>query len=309
MYKILITDPLADTALSILEEAPDVTFETAYGLSADELRDKIQSFNAVIIRSATKITREILDNAESLKAIGRAGTGLDNIDLETADRKGVRVFNTPGTNAPAVAELTIGMLFALARKIAAADATMKAGKWEKKTMGGGYELGDKKLGIVGCGTIGKLVAQKGAALGMEILVTNRSAVKLDKVSFEQLPLDKLLQKSDFVTIHLPKSDKTMNYMGKAELKMMKETAFLVNTSRGGVVNEKDLLACLDDGVIAGAALDVYENEPNYNKELAAHPSVVATPHIAASTKESQERVGVQIVDKVLEYLRSKYIFL
>lgn len=308
MYKILLCDPISESAMQVLKDAPDVSFTEVYGSSEDDLVNTVGPYNAVIVRSATRLTAKIIENAENLKAIGRAGTGLDNIDIDFAQKKGVKVFNTPGTNAPAVAEMTIAFLFALARKIPSADAKMKNGSWDKKEYIG-IELNDKNLGIIGCGTIGKLVARKASALGMNILVNNRSEIHGTDFKFEQVSKEKLLQRSDFVSLHLPISSETENMINKDDLSVMKKGAFIINTARGGMINENDLLDALNSAKIAGAALDVFYSEPAFNKLLSAHPNVIATPHIAAATNESQERVGVQIVDQVLEYLRSKYIFL
>ena len=307
MYKILVCDPLSQTALDILQEAPDVEFSESSGLSEDELAKEIIDFNAIIVRSATNISEKIINNAENLKVIGRAGSGLENIDQGIAAKKGIKIINTPGTNAPAVAELTIGLMFNLARKITFANKSMLEGIWAKKDSSG-IELANKKLGIIGCGTIGKNVAKMAAALNMDILIYNQSPVEIKHIEFEQVPLDKLLQESDFVTLHLPKTDKTVGLISKKEMKRMKSGAYILNTARGGIVVEKDLIDALNAGIIAGAALDVFENEPDFNKELVLNPKVIATPHIGAASKESQERVGVIIVDQILEYLRSKYIF-
>ncbi|HED10330.1 MAG TPA: hydroxyacid dehydrogenase [Caldithrix abyssi] len=308
MYRILVTDPLEESALKIFEEAPDVYFETRYGLSEDELIEKIKSFNAVLIRSATQISAKIIQSAENLKVIGRAGSGLDNVDVAAAEKKGIKVLNTPGTNAPAVAEMTIAYLFALARSLPRADHSMKKGLWEKKSFSG-IELNERILGIIGCGTIGKSVARKARALGMHILVYNRSRVEMDDLTFDQVPLEELLKRSDFVSIHLALSENTRSLIGKKELALMKKEAYLINSSRGEIVDEGALLARLEEGLLAGAALDVFTNEPDYNKKLAAHEKVIATPHIGAATRESQQRVGVRIADLTLEFLRSKYIFL
>jgi D-3-phosphoglycerate dehydrogenase len=306
MYKILICDPLSETVMNILKEAPDVEFHESFGLNEDDLCEKIKPYNAVIVRSATQITAKVIEHGENLKVIGRAGTGLDNIDVDFANTKGIKILNTPGTNAPAVAELTIGLMFSLARSIPYADKSMKDGKWIKKEMTG-IEISGKTLGIIGFGQIGKLVAKKALALDMDVLVCNRS--KIAKGRYEQVPMEKLLEKSDFVSIHLPKSPETHNMIGLSELKLMKSSAYIINTSRGGMISEKDLQEALKQNIIAGAALDVFENEPDYNKDLTAHSRVVATPHIGAASAESQERVGVSILDQILEFLRTKYIFI
>ncbi len=308
MYKILICDPLDDTAMACLAEAKDINFDTIYGQSEDELIKNISKYNAVIVRSATTITAKVIDAGDNLRAIGRAGSGLDNIDTVHASQKGIKVFNTPGTNAAAVAELAIGFLFSLARKITEADASMKNGRWAKKEFTG-FEIDGKKLGIIGGGTIGKMVAVKAFRLGMKILVYNRSDVSIPEIEFEQVPLDKLLKRSDFISVHLPKNPETSHLIGEKEFEQVKPGSYLINTSRGGIVSESALLKALDSGILAGAALDVFENEPGYDKNLAAHKKVIASPHIGASTTEAQERVGLQIVDKILEHLRSNYIFI
>ncbi len=306
MYKILVCDPLSETAINILKEAPDVKLTKAFEYNENDLIKIIPEYNAVIIRSATTLSKKIIDKADNLKVIGRAGSGLDNIDVDYAAKKGIKILNTPGTNAPAVAELTIGFLFSLARSIPAADRSMKSGKWAKNEFPG-IELNAKTLGLIGCGTIGKLVAQKAFALGMDILIYNRSQVAIESIEFEQVSLDKLLSNSDFISIHLPQSQKTKNFIAARQFSLMKDNVRIVNAARGGIVVEKDLVDALESKV-AGAAIDVFDNEPLFNTQLAAHPRVVATPHIGASSYESQERVGVLIMDQVLEYLRSKFMF-
>ncbi len=308
MYKILICDPLSDSAIEVLKDAPDVEFKEKFGCNEQDLTKLIPEYNAVIIRSATHLTKKIINNANNLKVIGRAGSGLDNIDTSYAAKKSVKILNTPGTNAPAVAELAIGFLFSLARSIPAADHSMKSGKWAKKEFPG-IELNGKTLGLIGCGTIGKLVAQKAVSLGMEVLIYNRSTVTIDDIDFEQAPLEKVYSKSDFISIHLPKSNNTKAFIGADQFKKMKDGVRILNTARGGIIVENDLIDALESAKVAGAALDVYETEPEYNVQLVSHSRVIATPHIGASSLESQQRVGVLIVDQVLEYLRSKFIFL
>ncbi len=298
MYKILICDPLSESAISVLKDAPDVIFSLAPAQDEKELSKIIPEYNAVIIRSATQISKAIINSAENLKVIGRAGSGLDNIDTEYASKKGIKVLNTPGTNAPAVAELAIGFLFSLARSIPLADHSMKAGKWSKKEFVG-IELNGKTLGLIGCGTIGKLVAQKASALGMEVLIYNRSEVELSGIDATQVDLKKLYLKSDFISLHLPLSSETTGFIGSDQFKLMKDNVRIVNTARGGIIDEESLLEALESGKVSAAAIDVYQDEPNFNKALASHLNVVATPHIGASSSESQERVGVLIVDQVL----------
>lgn len=308
MYKILICDRLSPVAINILNEAPDVEHKEVIDLSEEKLINIIPEYNAVIVRSSTEITSKVIDYAENLKVIGRAGSGIDNINSIYAAKKGVKVLNAPGTNAHAVAELTIGFMFSLARSIPQANQSIKENKWAKKEFQG-IELAGKILGIIGYGVIGKKVSEMASSLGMEILLFDHSHKKAADYSYESVPAEKLFSTCDFISLHLPLKDKTKNLITKKELSLMKESAFLINTSRGGIVNEADLISSIKAKEIAGAALDVFENEPDFNKELAALPQVVATPHIAAATIESQDRVGVVIIDKTLEYLRSKYIFL
>ena len=307
MYKILVCDSLSPVAINILNEAPDVEYKEAIGLSEDELCKIIPDYNSVIVRSSTEITKKIIDHGENLKVIGRAGSGIDNIDSAYASKKGIKVLNAPGTNAPAVAEFTIGFMFSLARNLTIADRTMKEGKWLKKEFQG-IELANKILGIIGFGVIGKRVAEIATSLGMEVVLFDHSHSNKQDYIYKSIPAEKLFSESDFISLHLPLTEKTKNFIGEKEFSLMKKSAYLINTSRGGIVNEVDLLDALKSKKIAGAALDVFEKEPGYNKELASLEEVVATPHIAAASAESQQRVGVVIIDQVLEFLRSKYIF-
>jgi D-3-phosphoglycerate dehydrogenase len=307
MYKILLCDQLSHTAIQILNNAPDVQYKELTGFDEKTLIKHVKEFNAIIVRSSTQITSKILNSAENLKVIGRAGTGLDNIDLESAAKKGIKVLNTPGSNAPAVAELTLAYMFNLARKIIPANNNMREGKWDKKAFQG-IELSGKKLGIIGYGRVGKRVAALAASLGMEILLFDHSHIESENPDYLPLPWEKLFKESDFITLHIPLTEQTKHLVGNKEFSLMKETAFIINTARGGIINEKELLEAINSNKIAGAALDVFENEPDFNRELVQSPNVIATPHIAAASIESQERVGVIIIDQVLEYLRSKYIF-
>ncbi len=308
MYKILICDQLSPVAINILNEAPDVEYKEAIGLSEDQLISIIPDYNAVIVRSSTTITAKIIDRGEDLKVIGRAGSGIDNINSSYAAKKGIKVLNAPGTNAHAVAELTLAFMFSLARSIPQANQSIKENKWVKKQFQG-IELASKILGIIGYGEIGKKVAKMATALGMEILLFDYSNNRITDDIYKFAPAAKFFSVCDFISLHLPLNDKTKNYITMQEMSQMKESAFLINTSRGGIINESDLINSIKSKKIAGAALDVFENEPDFNKELTSLPQVVATPHIAAATVESQNRVGVVIIDRTLEYLRSKYIFL
>jgi D-3-phosphoglycerate dehydrogenase len=236
---------------------------------------------------------------KKLKVIGRAGVGVDTIDVVAAEQKGIKVVNAPGSNSRSVAEHAIGLMFALARMIPRADASMKAKKWEKKLFKG-IELEGKTLVVLGYGNVGKIVADLAASIGMKVVVWSRSHDKTDKYPFYE-KLSEVLAQAVFVTVHVPKMPETENLLNRKVFEGMKEGAFIVNTARGGIVNETDLLEALESGKVAGAALDVFENEPTPLPALVMHPRVIATPHIAAATKEAQARAGVMVVEKIIEW--------
>jgi D-3-phosphoglycerate dehydrogenase len=309
MYKVLLADKISDSAVDIInsDEKYETTIKT--GLTERDLVKIIPEYHAIVVRSATQITPAVINASKNLKVIGRAGSGLDNIDMDAAKKRGIAVFNTPGSNAQAVAELTIGLIFSLARNLYPAFSSLKTHKWDKSNYLG-FEIKGKTIGLIGFGQIGLKVGEMAAGLGMRILVfKNQPIQKSPGFEFEMTSLDKLLEKSDYVSLHLPKSEKTSRLIGINELKKMKSGAFLVNCSRGGIVKEDDLLAALNENIIAGAALDVFEKEPPSDFRLIDHPKVITTPHIGGSTIESQERVGVDIIKSIMEYLETKYVFL
>jgi D-3-phosphoglycerate dehydrogenase len=240
-----------------------------------------------------------------LKVIVRAGVGLDNVDQEAAKEHGVKVLNTPEAPSVSVAEMVFALMFDLARQISFADSGMKGEKWLKKQINS-TELWNKKLGVIGFGRIGKEIAKRGAAFDMDVLIVKKDkpgreeAVK--ELGARQVPLDELIEQSDYITLNVPMTPETKGMIGEGELKRMKETAFLINTARGGVVDEQVLLKALNEGWIAGAALDVYTSEPPTDWKLAKHPKIVATPHLASSTKEAQVRVGELTADKIIQEL-------
>jgi len=261
----------------------------------DELKEQIKEYDALIVRSATKVRGPIIDAALEtgrLKLIIRGGVGVDNIDVEYARSKGVAVKNTPNASSDSVAELTIGHLFCLARHIHQANVTMRQGKWEKKKYDG-VELSGKTLGLIGFGRIGRCVAERAAALGMNVIYTNRTGYKPENEPFKYCELECLLKASDFISLHMPKADKPV--IGKDEIAMLKKGAYLVNTSRGNLIQEDALIEALDSGKVAGAALDVFAEEPTKNEALYKHPLISLTPHIGASTFEAQERIGEETV--------------
>ena len=299
--RILICDPIDPEGIEKLKKAG---FNVAFLMRREMLKKEIQDCDVLIVRSRTKVTREIIESGKHLKLIARAGSGLDNIDLKAAEERGIAVINTPEASADSVAELTIGLMVALARKMILADSSMKQGKWLKKELMG-FLLKGKKLGLIGLGNIGLRVARIAKAMGMKILVTKRvppSPELLKSLEAEFLPLDELLRQSDIVSIHVPLSKETRNMIDAEEIGKMKDGAFLINTSRGEIVNEKALLNALRSGKLGGAALDVYSVEPPENLELIKQPNVICTPHIGAQTVEAQREASIRLAEKIIRFL-------
>jgi len=305
--RVLVCDPIENEGI---EELRQGGFEVDVNptISKDQLREVVSNYDALIVRSRTKVTREIIEAGEELKAIGRAGVGLDNIDVETAEKRGIVVLNTPEALADAVAELTIGLILSLARSIPLADGTMKEGKWIKKELMG-WQLRGKTLGLIGLGNIGEKVARIGKALGMNILVTKRTPPTPElqrELEAEYIPLkdfSNFLQKSDVITIHIPLTPQTRHMIGGKEIQLMKDGAFIINTSRGEIVDEKALLEALQSGKLGGAAIDVYEVEPPKDLALIRLSNVVCTPHIGGQTVESQKAAAITIASKLVKLLR------
>lgn len=273
-----------------------------------ELAEVIAPYHALMIRSGSQITAAVLEAAKNLRIIGRPGVGVDNVDLDAATRRGIVVMNSPGGNLVSTAELTLGLLLACARNIPQADACMKAGKWDRKSFGG-VELSGKRLGVVGFGRIGREVAARGQALGMEVVAYDPfvSAAAAERLHVPLLPLDELLQSSDFITLHTTLSRDTRHLLGKEALGKVKPGVRIVNAARGELVDEAALLAALESGRVAGAALDVHAQEPPADWRLAQHPRVVALPHCGAATVEAQERVGTDIAQQLRDYLKGGLI--
>jgi len=303
--RVLVADSISERGVALLRDTPGFEVVVRTGLPAAELRAAVGAFDALVVRSATKVTADVLAEPGRLRAIGRAGTGVDNIDLDAATRAGIVVMNTPGGNSVAAAELTLAHLLALARHLPRADADLREGRWERKRYVG-VELDGKTLGVVGLGRIGREVARRARGLRMEVLgydpyVSSQAAADL---GVRVAPLDELLASSDFVTLHLPLSDESRHLLDARRIASMKRGARVINCARGGLVDEAALLAALDSGQLAGAALDVFESEPPTDLALVRHPAVVATPHLGASTTEAQERVGTEIAAKIRDYLRT-----
>jgi len=301
--KILICDKISERARELL--AAESSWRVVYlpEMAGASLTNEIRDADALVVRSETKVTAELLEGAGRLRVVGRAGVGVDNVDQEAATRKGILVMNTPGGNAASVAEHTLALLLALARHIPRADSTLKKGKWEKKGLLG-TELRSKTLGLVGLGNIGGEVARLAQALQMVVIaydpyVSSRLAEEHD---VRLVSLDELLKSSDFVSLHATLTPETQHLIRAQTLALAKPGLRIINCARGELIDEADLLQALEQGRVAGAALDVFETEPPRDLGLAGHPNVIATPHIAASTEEAQEIVGIRIVEQVRDYL-------
>jgi len=295
--KVLVCDPISDNAMELLQSKLEVEVK-----GERRVEDLIEDFDAVVVRSATKITADVIGRAKRLKVIGRAGVGLDNIDVEAAKKKRIKVINTPRATSRSVAELVIAMIFALSRDLVNATVSVKDGKWEKKRFEG-REVKDKTLGIIGLGGIGCEVAELGIGIGMNVIATRAHleiGCQIEGVRIAQL--EELLSTADVVSINVPLNDATRGMIGKKEIERMKKGAILINCARGGIVDERALYEALKSGKLAGAGIDVYEMEPPKNSPLLTLNNVVLTPHIGGQTVEGQERCGMEIAIKVMEAL-------
>ncbi len=297
--RIIITDEVAKEAMELLKEKHEVVFKELRG---EELANEIGEYDALMVRSGTKVTADIIERADRLKVIGRAGIGVDNIDVEAASKKGIYVVNSPGGSTRSVAELTIGHMLSLARHIPRADRSMREGKWEKKKLKG-IELQGKTLGIIGFGRIGREVCKLALALGMKCMAYDPLLSEEDIKSNNATPasVEEILKNADFVSIHTPLTEKTRHMISTPQMEMMKESAYIINCARGGIIDEDALYEALKSGKIAGAALDVYEQEP-YSGKLTELDNVVFTPHLGASTREGQIRAGVICAEQILKVL-------
>ncbi len=289
--KIVIADRMEPEVVAEISKLGETAVTPA------DLKAALADADALIVRSATKVTEELLASAPKLKLVARAGVGIDNIDQEACKKRGIKVVNTPAASTNSVAELALGMMFAVCRKLPKADASMKGKQWLKKELTG-TELMGKVLGIVGMGRIGSSLAAKASALGMEIVYFDpRSSEGVGK----SVPLDELFAKSDYISLHVPLTPDTTGIIGNENIAKMKKNAVVVNTARGGLVDEEALYSALKEGRIGGAALDVYPSEP-YSGKLCGLENVMLTPHIAGSTKEAQARIGQELVAKLREEL-------
>lgn len=305
--RVLVTEAIADGGLDRLRAAGH-TVDVRTGLSREDLLDAVRGAHALIIRSATDVDAELLSAADELMVVGRAGIGLDNVDVEAATARGVMVVNAPQSNIVSAAEHTMALLLAQARNVAQAHSALVAGRWERKNWEG-VELADKTLGIVGFGRIGKLVADRARGFGMRLVAYDPfvSAERAKQGGVELLPLDQVVAESDFLTIHLPKTPETTGLIGRDLLLKAKPSLRVINVARGGIVDEQALAAAVREGTIAGAALDVFVAEPTTESPLFELPSVVVTPHLGASTREAQDKAGDTIADMVQLALAGEFV--
>lgn len=304
MPKVLVSDRLAPQGLEILEQARGLEVDNAPGISHEELLERIADADGLVIRSGTKVTADAIARGEKLRVIGRAGIGVDNVDLAAATERGIVVVNTPEGNNVTTAEHAIALLVSLARHVPQATASLKAGRWEKGRFTG-IELYHRILGVIGLGNIGRIVAQRAQGLGMQVIafdphISSELAAKLD---VELVPFEDLLARSDAITLHVPKTAETTGLLGREAFSRVKRGVLVVNAARGGIVDEAALLEALDSGAVAGAALDVFEKEPPpADHPLVRHEQVICTPHLGASTAQAQVNVSVAVAEHVRDYL-------
>jgi len=302
MKRVLVSDSMAPEVAEILGNAPGIKVDVKTGMKPDELKAVIKDYDALIVRSATKVTSGIIEAAAKLSAIGRAGAGVDNIDIPAASKRGIVVMNTPGGNTVTTAEHAIAMMLSLARKIPQATASMKAGLWEKaKFMGNEYC--NKTLGIIGLGRVGAVVADRAIGLEMNVIAHDPfiSPEVGEKMGVKMVSMDELYANSDFITVHSPLSRETKDLVNAGAFAKMKKGVFLIHCARGGIVNEKALYKALQAGHVAGAALDVFEEEPTKNMDLIRLDNVICTPHLGASTDEAQTNVAIAIAHQIAAY--------
>jgi D-3-phosphoglycerate dehydrogenase len=302
MPRVLISDALSPRAVEIFAER-GVETDVMTGLSPDELKKIIGKYDGLAVRSATKVTKALLELADNLKVIGRAGIGVDNVDVPAATQRGIVVMNTPLGNSITTAEHAIALMFALARQLPAADRSTQAGKWEKSRFMG-VELYGKTLGVIGCGNIGSIVADRALGLKMKVVAYDPflSAERAVVLGVEKVELDDLLARADFITLHTPLTDATRNLLDAKALAKTKKGVRIINCARGGLIVEEDLKAALDRGHVAGAALDVFPVEPAKQNVLFGRDDVIATPHLGAATTEAQENVALQVAEQMADYL-------
>lgn len=302
--RVLVSDELSETAVQIFRDRGiEVDFQPKLGKDKEKLLEIIGNYDGLAIRSATKVTEKLIGAASRLKVVGRAGIGVDNVDIPAASRRGIIVMNTPFGNSITTAEHAIALMFAVARQIPAADASTQAGKWEKSKFMG-VEITGKKLGVIGCGNIGSIVCARALGLKMQVMAYDPflSADRAKEMGVVKVELDELLEKADFITLHVPLTDKTRNILSKDAIAKTKPGVRIINCARGGLVDEKALAEAIKSGHVAGAGFDVFEVEPATESPLFGLPNVVCTPHLGASTTEAQENVALQVAEQMSDYL-------
>ena len=299
--KVIITDGIAKAGVKMLQDA-GIEVDERPGLPPAELIQAIPAYDAIIVRSATKVTADVINAGKNLKVVGRAGVGLDNVDKKAADARGIKVVNTPAATSVTVAELALGHMLACARSIPQATQSLREGKWEKKTFKG-TELFGKTLGLIGSGRIGIELGKRAIAMGMSVLVYD-PFIKESPVG-KLVELADMLKSADYISLHVPKTDKTFHIINKDSIAQMKKGVVIVNCARGGVVDEEALYEALKSGQVGAAALDVFESEPIKDFKLFSLPNVIGTPHVGAQTKEGQERAGIGIAEEVRKVLLGK----
>jgi len=306
--KILISDPLAEEGINILRKEKNFKVDVKPKLPPEELKEIIPDYDALIVRSQTKVTKDLLKHAKNLKFIARAGVGLDNVDVNEASKRGIVVMNAPGGNTISTAEHTFSLILSLSRNISQADASLKNGEWNRKKFMG-VELYGKTLGIVGLGRIGTEVAQRALSFRMKVMANDPYLIpeRAKNLGIESVNLDTLFKKSDYITVHAPLTDDTRHIVGEKNLKKMKKGVRIINCARGGIVDEKALFAAIQKGIVAGAALDVYEKEPPGQTELVKSAKVITTPHLGASTEEAQINVAIDVAKSIKAALKDKII--
>ncbi|NQT19580.1 MAG: phosphoglycerate dehydrogenase [Planctomycetes bacterium] len=306
--KVLVTDSLSEKGLDILRAAAGIELDVRTGIEHDDLKRIIGDYHALIIRSRTHVTSDILRNAGSLKVIGRAGVGIDNVDVHEATRRGIVVMNSPEGNTISTCELTMAMILSLSRRVAEASASTKTGEWDRKRFKG-MELQHKTLGIIGLGRIGQEVAARAAAFGMNIISYDPFCPneRAERIGAKLVALEELFKTADIITLHVPLTDDTRGLIGPDEFKIMKRGVKIVNCARGGIINEQALHEAICDGVVSGCALDVYQDEPPVDSPLLALDEVIATPHIGAVTGEAQDNVAIDIATQVIDALEGRHM--
>ncbi|MDM8526095.1 phosphoglycerate dehydrogenase [Desulfococcaceae bacterium HSG8] len=306
--KVLVSDNLGEIGIRMFQDEEGIDVDVKTGLSPEELRGIIGDYNALVIRSATKVTEDILEAASQLKVVGRAGIGLDNVDIPAATKRGIVVMNTPEGNVVTTAEHAIAMMLSLTRNIPRGTSSLKAGRWDKKLLQG-REVFNKVLGVFGFGKIGSIVADRARGLKMQVIVHDPyvTAERIEKAGFESVSLEELYQRADYITVHVPKLKTTMGLLDKDAFAKMKDGVMIINCARGGIVNEDDLYEAIKSEKVARAALDVFETEPPGLTPLIEMEEVICTPHLGASTREAQTNVAVAVADQIIQYLKNDTI--